>query len=146
VLYQQTPQKMAKGRSGAFDSSGWVHWLTKRNTRPSTNKQNPILTRNSLGSRGGDNEKVFLYLTPYSPVDITYVTEKSISFHLKPECKDVSRLMIEKDMPTCLPVVWRHTPEDNLEFEQGNEYGDRTWAAADTQTCFLHLKTFQYLR
>jgi len=74
---------------------------------------------------------------------ITYVKEKSVSFHLKAECKAVPTLMIGKDLPTCLPVARRHNPE----FEQGNEYGDRTWAAAaDTQTCFLRMKTFEYLR
>jgi hypothetical protein len=55
-------------------------------------------------------------------------------------------MMIEKDLHTCLPVAWCHTPENNLEIEKGNEYGDRTWAAADTQTCFLRLKTFEYHR
>jgi hypothetical protein len=54
--------------------------------------------------------------------------------------------MILKDLQVWLPVAWRHTPEDNLEFEQGNEHAYRTWESADTQTCFLRLKTFEYLR
>jgi len=62
-------------------------------------------------------------MMPYSLVDITYVTEQSVSFHLKPEYKDISALMIEKGLLTCLAVVWRHNLEDDLKFEQGNECG-----------------------
>jgi hypothetical protein len=124
----------------------WLKWMgalacNKQHASFNENRK-PVLTLNSLRSRG-DDETVFWDSTPYIPVDIIYVTEKSVSFHLKSGFRDVSTLMIEKDLPTCLLVARRH----NLEFEQGNEYGDRTWAAAaDTQTCFLRLKTFAYLR
>ena len=55
--------------------------------------------------------------------------------------------MVEKGLRICLPVAWHHNLEDDLEFDQGNAYGNRPWfAAADKQTRFLLLKTFEYLR